>query len=124
MFTLEDAPLFDLSKDGRTADFAGVITYSATVGVTPEKDRLLRLGQVYGVSEVTVNGEKVGCDWYGDRTAVIPARLLEGGEAHITVKVTTTLGNYMKLLTDNPVAMRWTGGQPLRPAGMLGPVAL
>jgi hypothetical protein len=30
----------------------------------------------------------------------------------------------MKSLTDNPVAMRWTGGQPLRPAGMLGPVAL
>lgn len=124
VFTLEDAPLFDLSKDGRTADFAGVITYSATVGVTPGKDRVFHPGLVYGVSEVSVNGEKISCDWYGDRTVIIPARLLEGGEAHITVKVTTTLGNYMKSLTDNPVARRWTGGQPLRPTGMLGPVSL
>ena len=98
-FTLEDSRLFDLSKDERTSDFAGVITYTAEVQVTPGKTRFIDLGKVYGVSEVFV-------------------------KAVVTVKVTTTLGNYMKSLKDNPTAMRWTSGQPLQPVGILGPVLL
>lgn len=122
-FTLKDSPLFDLSKDPRTADFAGVVTYSAEVPVAPGKDRFINLGDVYGVSEVYVNGVKVGVDWYGGRINGIPARLIENGKAQVTVKVTTTMGNYMKSLKDNPVAQRWTSHQELQPTGMLGPVS-
>ena len=121
-FELKDSPLFDLSKDSRTVDFAGVVTYSAEVPVTPGKTRLIDLGEVYGVSEVYINGVKVGLDWYGGRVSGVPAKLLDGGKALITVKVTTTLGNYMKSLKDNPMAQRWTSYQSVQPAGMLGPV--
>ncbi len=123
-FTLEDSRLFDLSKDERTSDFAGVITYTAEVPVTPGKTRFIDLGKVYGVSEVFINGVRVGIDWYGGRVSGVPSELLESGKAVVTVKVTTTLGNYMKSLKDNPTAMRWTSGQPLQPVGILGPVLL
>ena len=123
-FVVEDSPLFDLSKDERTADFAGVVTYTAEVSVASGETRYIDLGDVFGVSEVYVNGEKVGLDWYGGRVSVIPKRLLESGKALVTVKVTTTLGNYMKSLKDNPVAMAWTSGQALNPSGMIGPVML
>ena len=123
-FVIEDSPLFDLSKDERTADFAGVVTYTAEVSVASGETRYIDLGDVFGVSEVYVNGEKVGLDWYGGRVSVIPKRLLESGKALVTVKVTTTLGNYMKSLKDNPVAMAWTSGQALNPSGMIGPVML
>ena len=123
-FTIDDTPLFDLSKDPRTADFAGVVTYSAKVKVDPEKTGYIDLGEVFGVSETFINGQSLGVDWYGGRVAVIPAELLASGELYVTVKVTTTLGNYMKSLKDNPVAMRWTAGQALQPVGMLGPVLL
>lgn len=124
-FVIEDSPLFDLSKDNRFVDFAGVVTYTAEVSVTSGSGyRYIDLGKVYGVSEVYVNGERVGLDWYGGRISVIPARLLQDGKAIVTVKVTTTLGNYMKSLEDNEVARNWTSGQPLRPAGMIGFVKL
>ena len=100
------------------------MTYTAEVPVASGETRYIDLGDVFGVSEVYVNGEKVGLDWYGGRVSVIPKRLLESGKALVAVKVTTTLGNYMKSLKDNPVAMAWTSGQALSPSGMIGPVML
>ena len=122
--TLEDSPLFDLSKDERTSDFAGVITYSAEIQVVPGESRYIDLGNVYGVSEVFVNGVSLGVEWYGGRVSVIPGELLQSGTVNVTVKVTTTLGNYMKSLSDNPTARRWTSGQALQPTGMIGPVSI
>lgn len=43
------------------------------------------------------------------------------------VEVTTSMGNYMKSLTDNPTAQYWTNEgrkiQPLQSMGMIGPVS-
>ena len=72
--------MFDLSKDERTSDFAGVITYTAEVPVTPGKTRFIDLGRVYGVSEVFVNGVRVGTDWYGGRVSGVPSELLESSD--------------------------------------------
>ena len=121
-FTIADTPLFDLSKDPRTADFAGVITYNAKVKADPETTGYIDLGKVFGVSETTVNGRPLGVRWYGGRVSYLPEDLAASGELDITVKVTTTLGNYMKSLKDNQVAVRWTSRQSLQPVGMLGPV--
>ena len=43
------------------------------------------------------------------------------------MKVTTTLGNYMRTLTDNETAQKWVGGrktQPEQSMGLIGPVSL
>ena len=45
----------------------------------------------------------------------------------VEVVVTTSMGNYMKSLTDNPVAQYWTNAgtknQPLQSMGLTGPVS-
>jgi len=42
--------------------------------------------------------------------------------------VTTTMGNYMKSLTDNHIAQYWTNeknkNQPVQSMGLLGPVTI
>ena len=44
------------------------------------------------------------------------------------MKVVTTMGNYMKTLTDNPTAQKWTNRknkeQPTQSMGLQGPVTL
>jgi len=46
----------------------------------------------------------------------------------LEVKVTTSMGNYMKTLKDNGVAQKWTNerrqDQPIQSMGLLGPVRL
>jgi hypothetical protein len=53
---------------------------------------------------------------------------LKKGTNDIEIKVVTTMGNYMKSLTDNPIAQYWTNlarkNQPLNPMGLIGPVSL
>lgn len=39
-----------------------------------------------------------------------------------SIKLTTILGNYMKSLTDNLVAMAWTKHQPYYSMGIMAPV--
>jgi hypothetical protein len=50
--------------------------------------------------------------------------ILKGGRNTVKIKVTTTLGNYMKSLKDNVVAQHWTSKQPLHSSGLAGPVKL
>ena len=79
------------------------------------------LGKVKGVSELTLNGKTLGSKWYGAHRYNVDG-LLKQGENRISIKVTTILGNYMKSLTDNEVAMRWTRQQEYYPMGLMGPV--
>ncbi|HMQ62564.1 MAG TPA: hypothetical protein PKE06_17935, partial [Flavilitoribacter sp.] len=61
--------------------------------------------------------------WYGAH--VYPAgKALKKGENKLSVKLTTITGNYLKGLTDNPVAQGWTGRQDYYPMGVMGPVRL
>jgi len=87
---------------------------------------LLNLGKVFGTSELRINGESCGVKWYGRRIFSIE-KYLKRGMNTVEVVVTTSMGNYMKSLTDNPVAQYWTNAgtknQPLQSMGMTGPVS-
>jgi hypothetical protein len=82
------------------------------------------LGKVYGVSEVTLNGEKLGCQWYGRHLYRIPEHLAAADRKVFQVKITTTLGNFLKSTPENKTGYHWTRNQPRQPVGMLGPVKL
>ena len=115
-------------KDTPWVDFTGTVTYRTTVdaGSKPGK-MLLNLGKVYGVAELKVNGKDQGVRWYGRRVYDL-SDALQPGENEIEVKVVTTMGNYMKTLTDNPTAQMWTNRknmeQPTLSMGLQGPVTL
>ena len=115
-------------KDTPWVDFTGTVIYRTTVdaGSKPGK-MLLNLGKVYGVAELKVNGKDQGVRWYGRRVYDL-SDALQPGENEIEVKVVTTMGNYMKTLTDNPTAQKWTNRknkeQPTQSMGLQGPVTL
>jgi hypothetical protein len=82
---------------------------------------------VFGVSELLINGENAGTKWYGKRIYQI-GNFLKNGNNKFEVQLTTTMGNYLKSLTDNPIAQFWTNEgrtiQPLHSMGMVGPVTI
>jgi hypothetical protein len=81
------------------------------------------LGQVQGITELTLNGTALGTKWYGDHVYDIGSAV-KAGENSLSIKLTTISGNYVKSLKDNPVAQRWTQNQANFPMGILGPVRL
>ena len=87
----------------------------------------LDLGKTFGVSELIINGENAGAKWYGQRVYSV-GNLLKRGSNEIKIKIVTTMGNYLKSLTGNPVAQYWTNEgrtiQPLQSMGLVGPVTL
>ena len=101
--------------------FSGLIVYRKTIH--SEFGQLIDLGHVYGVSELRVNGVTTGVQWYGKRVF-----RLDKGENRLEITVTATLGNYLKTLTNNPVAQYWTNekrkDQPIQSVGMAGPVVV
>ncbi|MDR1455315.1 MAG: glycoside hydrolase family 2 [Tannerella sp.] len=121
--TREQANLFDLADDPQTQSFAGHLYYTREVDDTAGR-QYLDLGRVYGVSEVTVNGESLGCKWYGRHLYHLPEHLAGIGRKTIEIKVTTTVGNYLKSSPDNRTGQNWTRRQPWQPTGLIGPVRL
>jgi hypothetical protein len=115
--------LFDLSADESTQSFAGYLYYEKKI-VGETSSNWLDLGKVFGVSEVTVNGEKLGCHWYGRHLYRLPEHIAKAGEKNIQVKITTTLGNYFKSNPENKTGNRWTNGQAWQSVGLIGPVRL
>ncbi|NML21744.1 glycoside hydrolase family 2 [Pseudoflavitalea sp. G-6-1-2] len=118
--------LKDLKELADWVNFSGTVTYRTTIDVTDKsKAQWLNLGKVQGVSTVTVNGKDAGTKWYGRRIYDLSAYLVQGSNT-IEVAVVTTMGNYMKTLTDNPVAQYWTNSpkknQPIQSMGLIGPV--
>ena len=88
---------------------------------------VINLGKVYGNSELKINGKGCGVKWYG-RRIFAPEDCLKKGVNTIEISVTTSMGNYMKSLTGNPIAQYWTNeknkNQPLQSMGLLGPVTI
>lgn len=117
------AALTNWGADPSTQSFAGKVVYKKTQAGQPSY-HYINLGKVYGVSEVSINGEELGSRWYGEHKYQIPPHLAEAKELAIQVTITTTTGNYMKFCTDNKTAQTWTRGQDWQPQGMLGPVCL
>ena len=112
-------------KETEFVNFTGTAVYRTKISVGDTKQTILNLGQVYGVSEVFVNGKSCGVKWYGRRIHNIKS-FLQRGSNDLEIRVTTTLGNYMKTLKDNPTAQKFTvlktKDQPIQSMGLVGPV--
>ena len=116
--------LFDLKDHPETQHFAGTIIYRKTISA---ERNLLDLGLVEGVSEVFVNGHSAGVRYFGRRQYDIGEWLHEG-DNDLEIRVTTTLGNWMKTLSKEECPVAWIyvnhpkRDQPLKSMGMRGPV--
>jgi hypothetical protein len=118
--------LFDLSlaaDDPEVAGFGGVALYRAEFDWTDESRTLLGLGTVHGVSSARLNGKDLGTRWWGRHLYDAKGALAKGRNV-LEVEVTTTLGNRMRSLQDNPVAKSWSWWFPPIPMGLVGPVQL
>jgi len=116
--------LADFQRYSRLKTFAGVAVYEKEFNVDDSRGlTYLDLGDVQGVSELTLNGKNMGVRWYGNHTYDISGSLVKGNNS-LSIKLTTIAGNYLKSLKNNQTAQRWTKGQPYYPVGMMGPVEL
>ena len=125
--TVEINTLTDLKEMADFVNFSGIVIYRNTLIIDDPADLILNLGKVYGISELKVNGKECGVKWYGRRIFSV-SDFLVAGQNTIEIKVVTSMGNYMKSLTDNPIAQYWTNEknkiQPLQSMGLIGPVIL
>ena len=123
---IEMGRLTDLKELSEFVNFSGTVTYRNSLACENPEGMLLNLGKVFGTSELSINGESCGVKWYGRRIFSVE-KYLKRGMNTVEVVVTTSMGNYMKSLTDNPVAQYWTNAgtknQPLQSMGMTGPVS-
>ncbi|MCU0377356.1 MAG: glycoside hydrolase family 2 [Bacteroidales bacterium] len=119
--------LTDLKEIPEFIHFSGTVIYRNTVTSEKKMKAVINLGKVYGTSELRINGKSCGMKWYG-RRIFAPEENLNKGVNTIEIHVTTSMGNYMKSLTDNPIAQYWTNeknkNQPLQSMGLLGPVTI
>jgi len=121
--TLDTLVDFNTRDDLRS--FAGVIRYEATVELPGRAatGKQLDLGKVFGVSEVTFNSRELGARWYGHHRYELGDPIQTGPNA-ITIRVSTTLGNYLKSLPNNKDGAKWLKKQPYYPMGLIGPVRI
>ncbi|GHV48894.1 hypothetical protein FACS1894181_05960 [Bacteroidia bacterium] len=114
-------------KDTEYVNFTGTVIYRKKIRIQNTKAQILNLGKVYGISEVKINGADCGVTWYGNRLYDI-SDPLKVGENDVEIHVITTMGNYLKTLTDNKVAQKWVNRpgrpQPIQSMGLTGPVTL
>lgn len=119
--------LKDLKDVPEFQNFAGTVVYRRDIEIVEPAGIILNPGKVYGLAEVTVNGVPCGVRWYGRRLFRIGDKLKKGTN-RLEIKVVTSMGNYMKSLTDNPVAQYWTNEknkvQAIQSLGLIGPVTL
>ena len=119
--------LQDLKEMPDFVNFAGTVIYRNTINIPARKLSFLNLGKVYGISVLKINGKECGTKWYGRRIFSV-GDYLKPGTNEIEIQVVTTMGNYMKSLTDNPIAQYWTNEknkiQPLQSMGLTGPVIM
>jgi hypothetical protein len=119
--------VLDDLKNTEYANFTGTAVYRKKFTIQDSRNRVLNLGKVYGVSQVKLNGNDLGVTWYGNRLYNLSGKLISG-ENEIEIHVVTTMGNYMKTLTDNKIAQKWVNRpgrpQPMQSMGLTGPVSL
>jgi len=119
--------LVDFKDDERLMWFSGTAIYRRSFFWSAGVSALLNLGRVAGVSEVFVNGKSLGVKWYGRRIHNLIGSLKQG-DNQIEIRITTTMGNYMKTLKDNENAQYWVNRkgreQEMQSMGLIGPVTL
>jgi hypothetical protein len=123
---IEMAELKDL-KETDYVNFTGTVIYRISFYSGKGETYFLNLGQVHGISEVLINGRSCGVKWYGRRIYPVES-MIKPGKNDLEIRVITTMGNYMKTLTDNPTAQKFTvlktKDQPIQSMGLVGPVTI
>ena len=76
------------------------------------------------VTEVRLNGEKLGVRWWGRHLYRIEPGILKEGENQLEILYVTTLANYANSLTGNEVAKRWINLEEPELMGLKGAVQL
>ncbi len=129
---LQQTPLFDWISSSNEAikHYSGEATYQTTFEWQGASEAYLSLGKLCDVAAVKLNGKDEGVVWtapYG-----LKLRNLNKGNNELEIKVANTWNNRLigdqKLPEDKRVT--WTTapyrleGQPLLPAGLLGPVVI
>ncbi len=120
--------LQDLKEISDWVGFCGSVIYKTNFEINSSAEiEWLNLGKVYGVSEFLINGQDAGTKWYGSRI-YRAEKFLKKGNNNIEIRLTTTMGNYLKTLIESPIAQYWTNQgktvQPLQPIGLIGPVTI
>lgn len=111
-FTIEMPKLIDLTKSDneRVVRFSGAATYATQFTLEDGDHTSLDLGWDNAmVSEVSLNGQLIGTNWYGSKLFDLTDHLKEGSN-ELSIKYTTTLNNKMNETPDS--------------AGLIGPVRL
>jgi hypothetical protein len=99
---------FSASEETELNTFAGTVTYSTEIE-HDNKIKYIKLSEVNeAVTELVINGERVGIKWYGNHEYDVSPFLTEGTNK-VEIILTTTLANYCRSLIDNPTAKRWAG---------------
>jgi hypothetical protein len=98
---------FKTSDDEAIRNFAGTVIYTGTFENSGKAKYIKLLEVNQAVTELAINGKHVGMLWYGNHTYDISPFIKEGSNK-IEIKLTTTLANYCRSLTDNPTAQAWT----------------
>jgi len=112
-------PALTAALDG----FAGTITYSTKVQIEAARKCFIDLGVLHSVSELWVNGSSLGVRWFGNQTYDISHAVIEG-QNELRLRLTTTLGNYVKTLKDNRTAIDWSKDTPIYPVSFMHDVLL
>jgi hypothetical protein len=117
--------LIDFKEDELLSSLAGEIQYETEFQIEDRQEYMfINVGNVnHGITELWLNGEYLGVQWYGDRIYNVRSALKNGSNT-LKIKLVNVLGNYMKSLKDNFIAQRWTDKQPIMSSGMIGPVSL
>ena len=117
--------LIDFKDDADLKSFAGTLFYEKEwTTAEPNGYHFLDLGKVDTISEIWINGEYVGCKWYGRHIYGLKDGILKRGPNRVKIKIVTVLGNYAKSLSGSKEVQKWVKKQPYYSCGLLGPVQL
>lgn len=125
-FTRKLDALADLARVAGVPElnrFGGTIRYTIEFDAAAAGPARLDLGRVYGVSDVSLNGQALGRRWYGEHVFSTEGAL-GSGRNKLVVTVRTHLGNAMREKRGDPAAQRWAHWYPPIPTGLVGPVTL
>jgi len=123
-------PLADWRSIPELKDTVGQALYSTAITLAPDwfgpdRDVLLRVGEVAGAMQLSVNGHAVTEQTTGYGQSLVGA-WLKPGENLITLRLDSTLLNRMAALRATGAPPYQTGPTPLptAPSGLIGPVSL
>jgi len=125
-FNISTGRLFEYGSHGdpRIANFAGRVFYKTTFELKETDWAFLDIGIEKHVTEVKLNGEKLGMKWWGRHLYFIAPDILKEGKNQLEIIYTTTLANYVNSLTGNEVARRWIKLEEPDPMGLTGDIRL